>query len=218
MARKDKIQQEDSPDGAPEWMVTFSDCMTLLLTFFVLLLSFSTFEDKAFEEPGRALAEAFSSIGTTVSNEAIVERDQIEHVQKLKVGAEKPSEPKKDQENSLEELDPIDFDHHKIFMFTSQTFFYGKGSVISGAGMGNLNELAKVLKKSANRIMICEHSYPKDNLGIARAQAVSNYMIKKGISKSKLAISTTGIFPKRNSANNKSRAIEIAVLNQSIFK
>jgi len=36
--------EERPPQGAPEWMVTFADLMSLLLTFFVLLLSFSNME------------------------------------------------------------------------------------------------------------------------------------------------------------------------------
>jgi chemotaxis protein MotB len=36
--------QDTPPEGAPEWMVTFADLMSLLLTFFVLLLSFSNME------------------------------------------------------------------------------------------------------------------------------------------------------------------------------
>ena len=36
--------QDQPPPGAPEWMVTFADLMSLLLTFFVLLLSFSNME------------------------------------------------------------------------------------------------------------------------------------------------------------------------------
>ncbi len=43
--RQPELQKEQ---GAPEWMVTFSDCMTLLLTFFVLMLSFSSFDEKTF--------------------------------------------------------------------------------------------------------------------------------------------------------------------------
>lgn len=35
---------EEAEAGAPEWMVTFADLMSLLLTFFVLLLSFSNME------------------------------------------------------------------------------------------------------------------------------------------------------------------------------
>lgn len=37
--------EEDQP-GAPLWLVTFSDLMTLLLTFFILLLSFSTLDNR----------------------------------------------------------------------------------------------------------------------------------------------------------------------------
>ena len=48
MARRQEKPEPQHADGAPEWMVTFSDCMTLLLTFFVLLLSFSSFDDKVF--------------------------------------------------------------------------------------------------------------------------------------------------------------------------
>ncbi len=33
-------------EGAPGWMVTFADLMTLLLTFFVLLLSMSTLDNQ----------------------------------------------------------------------------------------------------------------------------------------------------------------------------
>lgn len=39
-------QEPDDGGGAPKWMVTFGDALTLLLTFFVLLLTYSTPEDQ----------------------------------------------------------------------------------------------------------------------------------------------------------------------------
>jgi len=42
MSRKQKKNQEG--EGSPAWLVTFSDLMTLLLTFFVLLLSMSSMD------------------------------------------------------------------------------------------------------------------------------------------------------------------------------
>ncbi len=39
-----ELPESPPPQGAPEWMVTFADLMSLLLTFFVLLLSFSNME------------------------------------------------------------------------------------------------------------------------------------------------------------------------------
>lgn len=41
--------EEDEPAGAPEWIVTFSDMISLLVTFFVLLLSFASIATK--DEP-----------------------------------------------------------------------------------------------------------------------------------------------------------------------
>src|SRR6188768_4114214 len=35
------VLEEESPAGTPEWMVTYSDMMSLLLTFFILLVSLS---------------------------------------------------------------------------------------------------------------------------------------------------------------------------------
>ncbi|MGN7611571.1 flagellar motor protein MotB [Magnetococcales bacterium HHB-1] len=45
--------------GAPRWMVTFGDMMALLLTFFVLLLSFAQLDIVKFEEVAGSLKDAF---------------------------------------------------------------------------------------------------------------------------------------------------------------
>ncbi|HHN75168.1 MAG TPA: hypothetical protein ENK10_08080 [Acidobacteria bacterium] len=52
-------QQEECKEGAPEWVVTFGDMMTLLLCFFVLLLSFSTMETERFKIIAGYIREAF---------------------------------------------------------------------------------------------------------------------------------------------------------------
>ncbi len=38
-------REEEGPKGAPEWVVTFSDMISLLVTFFVLLMTFSSMEE-----------------------------------------------------------------------------------------------------------------------------------------------------------------------------
>ncbi|MCZ6596401.1 MAG: OmpA family protein [Planctomycetota bacterium] len=43
--RRKKQQAEDGPPGAPAWIVTFTDMISLLVTFFVLLLTFSSFSE-----------------------------------------------------------------------------------------------------------------------------------------------------------------------------
>ncbi len=45
--------------GAPSWMVTYSDLVTLLLTFFVLLLSMANMDPVRFTEASSSLKDAF---------------------------------------------------------------------------------------------------------------------------------------------------------------
>ena len=66
MARDKKCQCEA---GAPAWMVTFGDLMSLLLTFFVLLLSFASMEEpKKYEATMIAIRGAFGSMGVLPQN------------------------------------------------------------------------------------------------------------------------------------------------------
>jgi chemotaxis protein MotB len=54
-----QIAPDEPEEGAPEWMVTFGDLMSLLLTFFVLLLSFSQMDTAKFKELAGSLERAF---------------------------------------------------------------------------------------------------------------------------------------------------------------
>ncbi len=55
MARKSS--EECPPAGAPAWMVTYGDMMTLLLTFFVLIVSFSSIEQVKFRAAIHSIQE-----------------------------------------------------------------------------------------------------------------------------------------------------------------
>jgi chemotaxis protein MotB len=54
-------ESEEAEEGAPAWMVTFADMVTLLLTFFVLLLSFANTDAQKFKEMLGSLKDAFGS-------------------------------------------------------------------------------------------------------------------------------------------------------------
>lgn len=66
MAEEDILQEEEQkqeeqkcPVGAPLWMVTYSDLVTLLLTFFVLLLSMANMDPVKFNAATQSMREAF---------------------------------------------------------------------------------------------------------------------------------------------------------------
>ena len=52
-------QEPECPPGAPMWMTTFSDLVTLLLTFFVLLLSMASMDPVKFVQAKTSIKDAF---------------------------------------------------------------------------------------------------------------------------------------------------------------
>ncbi len=66
MASEDEKQAEDvkcpkckCDGGVPAWVVTYSDLVTLLLTFFVLLLSMASMDEVKFTEASSSIRDAF---------------------------------------------------------------------------------------------------------------------------------------------------------------
>lgn len=67
-----KKKQEEQSGGAPEWMVTFSDAMTLLMVFFILLFSMSTIDEKKEAQLTTAFNDIFNGGGTNpISNQGV---------------------------------------------------------------------------------------------------------------------------------------------------
>lgn len=55
----DDAPEEETPAGAPAWVMTFADLMSLLMCFFVLLLSFSVIDKVKFKTIIGSLEQAF---------------------------------------------------------------------------------------------------------------------------------------------------------------
>ncbi len=55
----DEEKKEESGGGAPAWMCTFADLMSLLLSFFVLLLSFSVMDNMKYKQVAGSMKDAF---------------------------------------------------------------------------------------------------------------------------------------------------------------
>jgi len=61
MSKRRKRSSESG--GSPEWMTTFSDLMTLLLTFFILLYSMSSVSNVKFTQAANSLQNSFVGSG-----------------------------------------------------------------------------------------------------------------------------------------------------------
>lgn len=69
MARRDKKSGPDEP-VVPGWIVTYGDMMSLLLTFFVLLVSFSTISEEDFKD---AMTSLQGALGVLTSDASVLE-------------------------------------------------------------------------------------------------------------------------------------------------
>jgi len=85
-----KQKQEECPPGAPLWMATFGDLMSLLLTFFVLLLSFATMEESGFKAAMGSIQGALGVLSNPVNQFTVLEKNYTKavsyHYRFMKIG------------------------------------------------------------------------------------------------------------------------------------
>lgn len=217
MAEKKQPQTEEA-GGAPEWMVTFSDCMTLLLTFFVLLLSFASFDDETFPALANSFAQAMPSIGlSSHSNQESFQDKQASDDQVRQVkGTETRTAINALTSNFMHEKKPLDFRNLKVFTVPSDQFFWGRGTAISQSGREVLDALAEFLKATPGRVVISESGPDgQTGLGLSRCMAVLEYFThQQGIPSSRFNISSSTTM--RSPPGR--RQLEITLLERSIYE
>ncbi|MBN1522361.1 MAG: flagellar motor protein MotB [Candidatus Aureabacteria bacterium] len=74
MAKKQKCPTPKK--GAPAWMVTYGDLMSLLLTFFVLIVSFSSIQEVEFAKAMGSLKGALGSLNLPKTELKLLRRDE----------------------------------------------------------------------------------------------------------------------------------------------
>ena len=224
---KDDTQSDDAP-GAPEWMVTFSDCMTLLLTFFVLLLSFSSFDEKVFFKLKIIFARALPSVKHADGKDraSFLPAEQIESTEELNEGSEKPTLGRGKEDTLKEETEPMDFHSRKVFLISSKKIFWGKGAIISSEGREIMVEMASFLKKVPARVVISENGQgdkeDSEQFGLPRAWAVMEYLTTiQGVDKNSFSISASSTVAQGGeqggSEAEAERMLEIVLLERSIY-
>ena len=223
--KKDLVEEEDS--GAPEWMVTFSDCMTLLLTFFVLLLSFSSFSDVSnYRKMTVSFADRFSSVTESPADRrAMLSANLTENVKKeVEQGSEiRSAIDGTGEEGGLEHTEEPDFREKKIFVVASDRIYWGKGIVLSALGRAILGDMASFIKEVPNRVVISEcatgGNSSGDEVGLQRAWSVLDYLKRSGVKMDRLSISSASmIMNEGDTLAEKRRTLQIVLLERNIYR
>lgn len=161
-----KKEREDSPSGAPMWMVTYSDLVTLLLTFFVLLLSMASMDPVRFTQASSSLRDAFgmhqnpaqvdfsipilpSPPKTTFA--PINEKMTIEIYRKIKTQI--------NSDNLSEDIEMVQKDGDKIVLRVKDTVLFQPGETqISPKSYPLLRYIADIIRPLPLKLRIEGHS------------------------------------------------------------
>jgi len=87
----EEVKCPECPAGIPAWMATFADLVTLLLTFFVLLLSFAKTETAKYEAALGSIRDAFG--GNVLKHGEVIQRGKSPDDSPTMIDSQNPIRP-----------------------------------------------------------------------------------------------------------------------------
>ena len=204
MSDDDQAITEEVEEGAPMWVVTFGDLMSLLLCFFVLLLSFSEMDRNKYRIVSGSMKNAFGiqrkkPIFESPKGQKMISKEFDQAIVLVKV--QDVIDPILDElEDEFQEFKDsieveVEEDEITIRMMGEATFGTGRAE-LRKEFVPLLLTIGKALSKTRGEIIIAGHTdnVPlrggpfRSNLGLsmARAGSVAEYLLK-----------STSIDPKR---------------------
>ena len=174
-----KCPKCDCSGGAPAWMVTFSDLVTLLLTFFVLLLSMSNMENVKFTQASASIRSAFGAHSLPAPSKfsipiipapPISKFSPIQNEMASKVYKRIQSQLK--SHNIPEDIELIKKEDDTIILRINDSILFQKGTAtVSPTAYSTLRNLADIIRPLPMRLRIEGHT---DNTPISKRK-ISNW-------------------------------------------
>ncbi|MFC1732797.1 flagellar motor protein MotB [candidate division KSB1 bacterium] len=189
-----KKPEECPPKGSPAYMTTYGDMMTLLLTFFVLLLSFSSMQEAKFR---RAIGSLKGALGVLPHEQSVIIPQYIPIPSLTNLQESEVQESIVELEQASSELDiseavRLEFEEEGIHITLSDSVVFDTGQARLKPGIVRvLNAIAELAQGWDNTILIEGHTdnvpirtpqYPSNwYLSSARAIAILNHFRDKGL-------------------------------------
>ena len=223
-------KKEECPKGTPAWMATYSDMVTLLLTFFVLLLSMSNISPGKFQQTAAGLRIAFGGSppsvlmgGKSINKEPLISAKKGVYRELIKLMAD----PKYKGKITVQET------KEGVLVTLQDMIFFGAGSAkLTKQAKELLKKIGVIIiEHTANKLVI--YGYTDDtplpatsiyasnwHLGAARAASVARFFaveLKKIREVERLADIRAGNFD-IDFYYNPDRFIPVGVGDKSILK
>jgi chemotaxis protein MotB len=201
--------EDDPPAAVPEWVVTYGDMMSLLLTFFIMLVSMSEMKK---EGDMRALLDSVTqnfgnspSMLSGVPGPSMQQNSAYRH--SFSAGTRSEGGLKKANRNSGgpggSHKTVRRINHGNNTTIGGPVFFADYSTELTPEVTENLDVIVKIIGQKPNRVMIRGHvspvpippdsPYPTPlSLSFQRAKVVADYLASKGIDRKKMVINAAG--------------------------
>lgn len=161
------------------WLVTYSDLITLLMVFFVVMYSMSNISEKKYEKLAKSMNSVFSG-----GNGILEESANTEESEEIKPLVQTEEEKLKDIDNEISDyIDNMDLGENittileergLVIRFDDSIFFDSAKADIKSEMKTKLISLSEILKKSNNYLRIEGHT---DNIPISTNEFHSNWQL-----------------------------------------
>lgn len=212
MSRRREYKKKEG-GGTPGWITTFSDLMSLLLTFFILLYSMSSVDAVKFKELSHSLQDVLTGSDSLSIIEGSATDDEILDLEQLSTEllAEKIEMTKEMQEmyNTVEEYISnkgleakvtVDMGKKGVYVDIKEVILFESGeSELKSSGIQVLEDLQDLFVDFENDIVIEGHT---DNIPIRNKDFESNWELStsRALSVVKYLSEMDGLEPRRFSA------------------
>lgn len=202
------IEEEPDP-GIPEWVVTFGDMMSLLLTFFIMLVSMSEMkQDEKFQAVAESLRE---QLGNEMAQAAMTPGSFRPRNSNKEWNASMGRAEKKDLHNGGQEVKAVTGENAKVQVVRpgedtsigGQVYFGEQSIELTEDNKRALIQIIDQVSGKPQKIEIRGHTTrrPVDpdsgfrdvsDLGFERARITKNFLIEQGIDSSRIRLSSAG--------------------------
>jgi len=223
MSRTNRRQSGGDDVPSNGWLVTFSDCMTLLLCFFVMLLSFSSFDPKELTSvlDGFEQATQVSPFMNTRPPKESYLPDDESVIDRTEEGSEMPTFDRLSATRTPRAPeDPLASDAYRdrrVLSIPSDLLFWGRGTSLKPQAAKVLGEVARFLRLMPCRVVIREEPGPglAPEASLRRAIAVMQHLTEaEDLPADRFVVSAAGPGPDKAA---KEAVLHIAMLNREVY-
>ena len=202
MVVRQPVKRKKHGRGSPAWIVTFADLATLLLTFFILLLSFAEMDVEKYRAMAKSMAVAFGSnqvLGDAVGGSplTLIESDTVSLPEPMETATDEPEFIDERAEadaptkipagvidlasRMIEELEPevasealsVNYDESRVVIrFSEEAAFRSGEAAIKPAMVPIIERVVEVLSGCSGDVLVAGYT---DDRPIASGRYRSNW-------------------------------------------